>query len=318
MTHIPLGWFLARILIVTVTSFSLVACGGGGGSASAGTATESSPSGSPIPATPVIEDFTMNPATTVAGEGACIDLSRMGDGVAMASATDQPTRLKLTVTCGEMTYAYDLPADGMTYSAPANMGDGHYWVRVMRNIEGSEYVEILSAEADVTLSSEFAPFLVPNMMCSFSGSSGCVIKAREIASSCSNQGELAEGICKFVMETLEYDKAKAAECATSTGYVPLPDRTLGEGKGICFDYASLNTAMFRSVGIPAKLVTGYVQPDNIYHSWVEAYVDGQWRRYGLSVNSGKWSLLDVTMADSADGDESALPAVSDYTVRFVY
>lgn len=300
-------------LLLGLASPALGACSSGSPSPSV-----ESPSGAEVPMPHAIEQPAIGDAPTAAGNGAVIDLGQAAErGVILASADGGGARMKLTVACGDMAYAYDLPGDGTPISVPVNMGDGEYAVRVMRNMSGNDYVEVLSAMADVRLASEFQPFLVPNVFCSYDEGSACVAQARRIAEDSSNQGELALGICEYVMGQLEYDKGKASTLENATGYVPSPDGALAEGRGICFDYASLCAALFRATGIPAKLVTGYVPPDGIYHAWVEAYVDGRWSRYGLSVEEGRWSRLDVTMADEADADAPQMDS-SSYEVRYVY
>ena len=72
-------------------------------------------------------------------------------------------------------------------------------------------------------------------------------------------------------------REKAKTLASSKGYEPDPQKTLKERKGICFDYASLAAAMLRAVGIPCRVVTGYVD-NNYYHSWISAYANGRWHR----------------------------------------
>lgn len=317
-THHPvlrLSWLPVVLL--------LVACGAG--SAEDAAASVPTASGSPIPDTPVVSELILSATPTAICDGAAIDMSHASEGSIVASALSDGPRLKLAVTCGQMTYAYDMPITGEQIVVPVNMGDGTYCVQVMRNVEGNNYVEALSATEDVQLASEFAPFLVPNMFCLYSEGSQCVKEARRIASESGNQGELAQGICEYVMQVMDYDTNKAAAYADATGYVPNPDGAMAEGKGICFDYASLCAAMFRSTGIPAKLVTGYVGNDRIYHSWVEAYVDGKWTRFGMSVGTGRWSRLDVTIADSQSDDPGGGAGSSSnengnlsYETRYVY
>ena len=73
-----------------------------------------------------------------------------------------------------------MPQDGTPIACPLAFGDGPYTVRIMRNTSGNNYVELCSADIDVALTSEFAPFLRPNVYCSYTASSSCVAKAREI------------------------------------------------------------------------------------------------------------------------------------------
>ena len=141
-------------------------------------------------------------------------------------------------------------------------------------------------------------------------------KAREITANSTNVGEAVSAICLWVAGNVSYDKAKAEELSKGTGYVPNPDETLSTGKGICFDYASLSAAMLRSMGIPTKIVTGYVGQDNLYHAWIMVYIDGVWQSAQFSVDRNTWSRCDVTFASTGatkyTGDASA------YTDKYTY
>ena len=103
-------------------------------------------------------------ASAEGGQGGSIDTSHVSEGYVSASATS-PVRLKFQVIMGEQSYNYDLPSDGTPIACPLNMGDGAYTFRVMRNTEGTSYVEVASASAQVQLASEFEPFLHPNVFC---------------------------------------------------------------------------------------------------------------------------------------------------------
>lgn len=68
----------------------------------------------------------------------------------------------------------------------------------------------------------------------------------------------------------------------------LPATVLENGKGVCQDFAHLSVAMYRSIGIPARYVSGYlyaidqsdaVAPDTPEldvqtHAWIEAWLPG--------------------------------------------
>lgn len=170
----------------------LVACGGSSGS-SGGSGGSGIPGGSGDPNNG--ESTTSGPAYSVPGsvalvafnEGAAqtgnecaIDTSQLAQGVVGASARND-ARLKFQVVKGEMSYNYDLPGDGTPIIVPINMGDGPYTFRVMQNTSGNNYVELFSVIENVNLSSETAPFLVPNMFVNYNESSAVVAKARELA-----------------------------------------------------------------------------------------------------------------------------------------
>ena len=141
-------------------------------------------------------------------------------------------------------------------------------------------------------------------------------KASELVADAANEGDVLRAVYSYIVSNVAYDNDKAAELATQTGYVPNPDETLASGKGICFDYASLAGAMLRSLGIPTKIITGYVSPDGIYHAWNMVYIDVSWHTVEISVDPDTWTRVDLTFAASG-----ALDTVGDgsgYTDRYVY
>ena len=61
---------------------------------------------------------------------------------------------------------------------------------------------------------------------------------------------------------------------------------LHEGKGVCQDFAHLTLVLLRSMGIPARYVSGYLHPnrkapightvDGQSHAWIQAWTGGWW------------------------------------------
>lgn len=304
---------------------ALPGCGGDGGSggASPGKAAESASSSGLAAAGAQASGASFSQPEEVAeaqladdsgGEPAiCVDYVEQGYVTAQA---DSAARLKFQVNEGDQTYNYDLPNDGTQIVFPINMGDGTYLFRIMQNTSGSNYVELFSTEADVSLDSEFAPFLVANVFCNYTAESECTAKARELTADAENQGEVVRSICEYVAENVTYDNAKAEELSKSSGYVPDPDETLATGRGICFDYASLSAAMLRSVGVPTRLMTGYVGSNEVYHAWIMVYIDGSWRSAAFSVDPRTWSRCDVTFAST--GSTDYVGDASAYTDKYMY
>ena len=80
-----------------------------------------------------------------------------------------------------------------------------------------------------------------------------------------------------------------------SGYLPVPDSTMSEKKGICFDYASLAASMLRSQGVPTQIIFGYVAPDDVYHAWNKFYTeDGGWTLAEFKVSGSDWNRIDLT------------------------
>lgn len=310
---------LAAALSLTLSLGGLTGCGGGGGesgtpAAGAGAVLDTLTGGDSSEATGA--DYTQ-PAEVLISEATSdgIDTSHASEGYVSAAATSS-ARLKFQVMQGDIAYNYDLPNDGTPTVFPLNMGNGSYLVRIMQNTSENNYVEYDSANVDVSLSSDFAPFLVPSVFCNYNASSACVAKARELTSDATNEGEVVKAICNYVAQHVSYDDAKAEQLSTSTGYVPDPDSTLSSGKGVCFDYASLSAAMLRSMGIPTKVVTGYVGEDALYHAWIMVYIDGTWESVSFKVSPNTWSRCDVTFASA--GATQYVGDASSYEDKYVY
>lgn len=271
-------------------------CGGGGGSGTGSGTT----SGAAFTQPSSIEGVVYDSGAAVNGSSCSIDTSHVNQGY-VAATGQSSSRLKLQVSRGDRTYNYDMPTDGSPVYAPINMGNGSYTFRVMQNTSGSNYIELLSTSANVNLESEFAPFLHPNLYCNFSENSAVTRRARELTANSETQADALSAICTWIVDNVKYDTAKAEELSKQTGYIPNPDDTLSSRTGICFDYASLGAAMLRSVGIPAKIVTGYVSPNGLYHAWIMVYIDGTWQSAEFTVNPKDWSRVDLTFAASGPG-----------------
>lgn len=266
----------------------------------------------------VAQPMALSPSNIVdLGEGGyAIDTSTVQDGYVSAAAISS-TRLKFQVNVGDQDYNYDLPNDGTPVICPLNMGDGTYTFTIWQNTSENRYVELSSPPAvvDVVLSSEYTPFVRPSFFCSYNESSSCVQKANELSADAANQGDVVRNIFNWITDNIEYDTQKAA--TVEDGYVPNPDSTLQSGNGICFDYASLAAAMLRSQGIPCKIMTGYVSPDNIYHAWNMVYIDGTWKSVALNIEANTWTRIDTTFA-AGGANNSYVGDGTTYTDRYTY
>ena len=299
------GRIVVACLLACFVALALAGCGGGGGASNASTA----PTGAKFDP----PDKVLMPE--VPKKGPQIDTSHVSDGYIVVRCSSK-SKLKFQVSKDEMTYNHDLPNDGTPTVYPVNMGDGAYRMRIMKNTSGNDYVEIDSTEGNVTLTSEFAPFIIPNQFCNYDEKSACVAKARELTANSETEGDAVCVVCNYVVNNVTYDTEKAQKLTTVSGYVPDPDETLATGKGVCFDYASLGGAMLRSLGFPAKIVTGYVSPGDLYHAWLLVYVDGSWESCEFSVNPETWSRVDLTFA--ASGSTEFTGDGASYTERYIY
>lgn len=303
--------FLAIALAGMLCLFLLSACGG----ASAASGSSDDTSGDPFSPPAEVELAAYHAQAATGANGAAIDVSSAAKGYIGAAATSG-SRLKLQVTKDGQSMNYDMPNDGTPIIIPLDMGSGTYTIAVMQNTSGSRYAELYSTSTNAQIESEQAPYLVPNVFCAYDANSTVVAKARELTKDAKNEGDALRLIYEWIAQNVVYDNAKADQLSGKSGYIPDPDETLRTQKGICFDYASLAAAMLRSLGIPCKIVTGYVSPDGVYHAWNMVWIDGSWKAVSFTVNPRDWTRIDLTFA--ANGAGNTVGDGSNYTDRYVY
>ena len=251
---------------------------------------------------------------------AIIDYSNAQDGYIMAKyieATDLKIKLLITVPDG-VQYTYSLYPGSDFEVFPLSGGDGEYSIGVFRQVEDTRYAMVLSTTINVALVNEFAPFLRPNQYVNFNQNTEAVRKAAELTAGISDLLEKVAVIYHFVTTNVVYDVELAQ--TVESGYLPDVDRTLSTGKGICFDYAALMSAMLRSQGIPTKLVIGYTGDQ--YHAWISVFSEEYgWLDDIILFDGETWSLVDPTFAAGGMSSDSLAQFIGDgtnYTEKFLH
>ncbi|MGV0814406.1 transglutaminase family protein [Mycolicibacterium boenickei] len=94
-----------------------------------------------------------------------------------------------------------------------------------------------------------------------------------------NPFEAVMAVAQWVRSELDY-------VSGTTGVHSSGLDALREGKGVCQDFAHLSLIMLRSMGIPARYVSGYLHPnreavvgdtiDGQSHAWIQAWTGGWW------------------------------------------
>ncbi len=254
------------------------------------------------------------------GSKSVIDASNTKDGYVMVKFTGTGTaKLKVLVTGpSSVRYTYNLSASGEYEVFPLSDGSGSYTVGVYQNTSGTKYAALQSVKLTVTLTDEFAPFLLPNQYVNYTADSQAVKLAATLTAKCSTDLEKVSVIYDYVISNLTYYKERAA--TVQSGYLPDIDAVLAEKKGICFDYAALMTAMLRSQGVPAKLVVGYA--GTAYHAWISTYSDSTgWVDGVIYFDGSTWKRMDPTFASSASSSSSIMTYIGDgsnYTEKYLY
>lgn len=262
---------------------------------------------------PPFRNAVFNEEAAQAGEGLLFDSSHSAEGYVGVKITENES-LKFQVESGDQKYNYDV-APGETAFFPMNLGSGSYTFRLLKNAGDNRFAVIWKTQENVALENEFVPYRMPCQLVNYSEDSQCVELARELAAGCATQSQVVSAIYDYLVRHISYDDDRAQN--VTADYLPNPDRTLSEKKGICYDYASLAAAMMRSVGIPCKLIMGYVD-GSLYHAWNSFYLDSQgWVTVEIKANAGVWQRVDITMA--ASGEKPAkLEDDSRYTTRYSY
>jgi transglutaminase-like putative cysteine protease len=98
------------------------------------------------------------------------------------------------------------------------------------------------------------------------------------ARSCATPGEAARTVTEWVHDRLVYEPG-ATDVRTSA------IAAVARGKGVCQDFAHVSLVLLRSLGIPARYISGYLHPDpdaelgqtvnGQSHAWVEWWC-GDW------------------------------------------
>ena len=284
--------------LIAILVLVLASCGGGGGEASASSETPADPESSYE--VPEFRDAVYDESSAQGNSEVLVDLSGVDEGY-FALVCNSDAKTKLQVFKGDEVYTYDVVL-GKEQIFPLQMGNGTYTIKVMKNIVDTKYSELYCCTAEVDMADEFDPFLRPSQYADYDESSDCVKKAAEIAASSADGNGFITGVYDYVCKNITYDKKKAENI--QSGYIPDPDSTLSEGKGICFDYASLAASMLRSQGIPTKIIFGYVgDSGDLYHAWNMYYTEESgWVAVEFEVSEDEWNRLDLTF--SANGSDS--------------
>jgi transglutaminase-like putative cysteine protease len=256
---------------------------------------------------------------TFKGNGATVDYSNIKQGYIMVRYKGDNKNIKVQITnkgTNDGTYTYDLNPDGEYQALPLSQGNGKYDVAVYTNIKGDKYAVAAQKTISMKLKDEFSPFLRPSQYVDYTADSKCVAKASELAEGVKSDMGAAEQIYLYVIDNVTYDYDKAS--SVQSGYLPDVDETLETGKGICFDFASLTTAMLRSQGIPCKLIIGYAGA--AYHSWIAIYSKETGKFAAIIEFKGdKYNLADPTFtAAGDDADPNVVGEGDQYQPLYYY
>lgn len=258
-----------------------------------------------------------SPQTEVIGDDPLfLDISNAEQGYLTAHSTSENARTNLQLTDPDgVLYSYFIePSESAVI--PFSGGSGDYLLTCYQQVSGTQYAALYVQTLQVSLINEFLPYLYPNQYVDFSPDSEASKLALSMLPEDTEDVDALEEIYNYVTENLTYDEEKAS--SVQAGYLPDVDETLETGKGICFDYAALITAMLRSRDIPCKLQIGYA--GELKHAWIDVYIRSKgWINKAISFDGDSWTRLDPTFDSNADDKEEIQSYIGDssnYTVQF--
>ena len=245
-----------------------------------------------------------------------LDISDTDQGylTAVSDSTDQMMNVQLTAEDG-VVYSYFI-SPGESAVIPFSSGSSTYQVSCYQQISDSQYAALYADTLEIKLANEFLPFLYPNQYVNFTPDSEASKLALSMVSEDTSDIDSLQTIYNYVVSHVTYDYDLADTVAS--GYLPDVDETLQTGKGICFDYAALTTAMLRSCDIPCKLQIGYA--GDIKHAWINVYIRSRgWVDKAVEFSGDSWSRMDPTFDSNSEDKDTIQEYIGDnnnYTVQF--
>lgn len=194
-----------------------------------------------------------------------------GDGYILVRGGSTKKRLKLRVKKGDHSIMYDLGNDNEFDVIPLQFGNGNYQLSLFKQVSGSKYSGEGGVSFAVDMPDTSRPFLYPNQFINYSSDNQAVKKADEICAGVTGAEEKYKIISEFILKSFVYDYIRAV--TTKGDGVPDVDYCFEKGMGICLDLASTAVCMFRTQGVPAKLVIG--SANDQYHAWAQVTVNGE-------------------------------------------
>jgi len=280
--------------------FLLFACGCGSGKSSQDEPPVFSPLKVLVPSADGEEVIGNHPVT--------LDVSNLEQGYMIVQTDTSASRANVQLTGPDgVLYSYFI-GSGEEAVIPFTSGDGSYQVLCYEQISGDKYAALYSSTLEVTLENPYLPFLYPNQYVNFSPESEACILAQTMLPEDATDVDALDEIYNYVTSHVTYDEEKAQ--TVEAGYLPDIDETLRTGKGICFDYAALITAMLRARDIPCKLQIGYTS--DIKHAWIDVYIRSKgWVNEAISFDGETWTRMDPTFESNSEDAEIVQSYIGD-------
>ncbi|MEG2638757.1 MAG: transglutaminase-like domain-containing protein [Clostridiales bacterium] len=245
-----------------------------------------------------------------------IDASNSAKGYVLVKYMGENKKIRLQITTDdELIYTYALDYHGEYEVFPLTQGNKSYTINVYESIGGDKYAQAYGTTIDVKMENEFSPFLGPNQYVDYDGNSQVIALSQRLAKPANEDLDVVESVYQYILDNIKYDYDRAAN--VDIGYLPNIDDVIDKGKGICFDYAALATALLRAQGIPTSLVIGYA--GEVYHAWINVYIkDVGWVNKVIEFKGTEWVRMDPTYDANASTLDEYFGSGSEYHPMYLY
>ena len=194
-------------------------------------------------------------------------------------------RVKVLVIKGNKQYQYEVKKGKSEVKVPLTQGNGTYKIMVVKQIQGTKYAPLKQQNVTLKLTPSRAAFKPTHIIINFNKRNSAIKKAKSLVKGCKTKKQKITVIWNYIVKNYSYDYVKLKKLSSyTTQYVPDIESTFKTKKGICYDISALFSSMLRSVGIEAKLQTGYCKTVKGYHAWNKVY----------DSDKKKWYIIDCT------------------------
>ena len=220
-----------------------------------------------------------------------VDIKDNGDGtvtVNYINTAEKTIAVQVQQTGSNVKYNYFCMDKKVDVDIPLTQGNGEYTIMVLKQTSGSKYARLDSRIIDLNLKDEKSAFLTSCQIIDWDSKNAAIKEASKLTKSSKDDYDKIKKIYKYIVENYSYDYDKLKELKNISNYIPDINDVYKSKKGICYDIASLNASMLRSIEIETQLVKGYptnpVLPENTYHAWNKVY----------NSKTKKWIIVDAT------------------------
>lgn len=236
-------------------------------------------------------------------ENLLIDMENLDDGYLKARYTGACEKAAIAFTKENgKGIAMELTDEWLNYTF--TLGNGTYKVWLYEFDEDGKKMIRYKTKINVELENEYDMFRYSNCYVDAENTTVQAV-AKVIKENSESDTERILKVEKFVSDWLIYDEIKKNKIVENDTQIYLVDmdQLFQSGKGVCYDYAVMATALLRAQDISARMVFGFT--GNVqYHAWVEAYLE----------DTDEWLRIDPTYAESLENPREYITDNTHYVV----